>query len=63
MGASFGDRGAEKELDLRKWTWCEEDRHLFTTTPWDGGFRWFRAKNVICLEQYRRKLAKRDERR
>jgi hypothetical protein len=38
--------------DLQTWTWPEEDRHLFTAAPWDGGFRWFKADNVVCLEQY-----------
>jgi hypothetical protein len=38
---------------LRTYTWPEEDRHLFTTAPWDGGFRWFRSENVIPIERYR----------
>jgi len=46
---------AQLQDDLRRWTFPEEDRHLFTTTPWDGcSFRWFRATNIVCLEQYRR---------
>ena len=32
----------------------EEDRARLTTTPWQGGYRWFRAPNVICLEKARR---------
>jgi hypothetical protein len=43
--------------DLREWTFPEEDRALYTTTPWRGEFRWFRASNVVCLEQWRRKKA------
>jgi hypothetical protein len=39
---------------LQKFTWPEEDRHLFTTAAWDGGYRWFRSPNVVCLEKYRR---------
>jgi hypothetical protein len=35
-------------------TFPEEDRHLYTSKPWDGGYRWFRSPNVVCLEQYRR---------
>ena len=62
MNILNGGRGAEEEFDLWKWTWCEEDRHLFTTAQWDGGFRWFRAKNVVCLEQYRRELATNEHR-
>jgi hypothetical protein len=34
-------------------TFPEEDRHLHTSAPWDGGYRWFRSANVICLEKYR----------
>jgi hypothetical protein len=26
---------------MRAITPPEEDRHLFTSAPWDGGYRWF----------------------
>ena len=42
------------ESFLRLVTFPEEDRHLFTTAPWKGEFRWFRSPNVIPLERYRR---------
>jgi hypothetical protein len=46
------------ELKLRDWTFSEEDRHLFTTTPWKPGeYRWFRSRNVVPIEQWRRKQA------
>jgi hypothetical protein len=32
----------------------EEDRSKLRTAPWEGGYRWFRAPNVICLEKARR---------
>jgi hypothetical protein len=32
----------------------EEERAKYTTVKWDGGYRWFRSANVICLEKYRR---------
>jgi len=32
----------------------EEDRARLITAPWQGGYRWFRAPNVICLEKARR---------
>jgi hypothetical protein len=49
---AFWDRPDEEvQRDL---TFCEEDRHLFTSTPWNGGFRWFRSPNVVCLEKRRR---------
>jgi hypothetical protein len=53
---------ADDETFMRKLTVPEEDRHLYTTAPWDGGFRWFRSSNVVCLEQYRRKHRKLNER-
>jgi hypothetical protein len=31
----------------------EEDRALFTTAKWDGGYRWFRSPKIIDLETYR----------
>jgi hypothetical protein len=34
---------------------AEEDRRpLMPNTPWQGGYRWFRSPNVICLEKARR---------
>lgn len=33
---------------------AEEDRRRLTTAQWQGGFRWFRAPNVICLEKARK---------
>jgi hypothetical protein len=32
----------------------EEDRHLLTSMPWKGGYRWFRSPNVIPIERWRR---------
>ena len=43
----------EGETFLRRFVVPEEDRHLFTTTPWTGGFRWFRSANILPLERYR----------
>ena len=42
---------------LRQWTFPEEDRRLYTTQPWKGGYRWFRSSNVVPIEQARQKLA------
>jgi hypothetical protein len=44
----------DDEAFLRRLIFPEEDRHLFTTAPWRGGYRWFRSPNVVCLEKYRR---------
>jgi hypothetical protein len=32
----------------------EEDRRILSPIPWQGGYRWFRSPNVICLEKARR---------
>jgi hypothetical protein len=32
----------------------EEDRLALTRLPWQGGYRWFRSANVVCLEKARR---------
>jgi hypothetical protein len=32
----------------------EEDRVRYTPAKWEGGYRWFRSPNVVCLEKYRR---------
>jgi hypothetical protein len=42
---------------MREITPAEEDRHLFTSAPWRGGYRWFRSPNVVCLEQYARAVS------
>jgi hypothetical protein len=42
------------ETFMREITPAEEDRHLFTSAPWRGGYRWYRSPNVICLEQFGR---------
>jgi hypothetical protein len=48
-------REDDDEAFLRRLTFPEEDRALFTSVPWRGGFRWFRSPNVICLERERRR--------
>jgi hypothetical protein len=40
---------------LKNHIWPEEDRHLFTSVQWSGGYRWFRSPNVVPLEQYRKR--------
>jgi hypothetical protein len=37
----------------RQLTIPEEDRAKFMSVGWEGGYRWFRSPNVICLEKYR----------
>ena len=34
----------------------QEDR-MRLGIPWQGGYRWFRSPNVVCLEQWRQKKA------
>jgi hypothetical protein len=36
----------------------EEDRARLPLARWEGGYRWFRAPNIICLEKARRLRAK-----
>ena len=43
--------GQDQADFLRLVTFPEEDRHLYTSTPWSGGFRWFRSPNVIPIER------------
>jgi hypothetical protein len=44
----------DDEKFFREVVFPEEDRYLFTTAPWRGEFRWFRAPNVVPLEYFRR---------
>jgi hypothetical protein len=37
----------------------EEDRPLFTTAKWEGGYRWFRSPKILDLESYRHEHLKR----
>jgi len=45
---------AKDEAFLRQVVFPEEDRRLFTTVPWSGGFRWFRSPNIVPIERWRR---------
>ena len=38
----------------RSVTLPEEDRPKYTSVRWQGGYRWFRSPNVVCLEKARR---------
>jgi hypothetical protein len=44
----------EEEESLRRYILSEEDRATLTGERWNGGYRWFRSENVVCLEHYRR---------
>jgi hypothetical protein len=44
------------EAFLRGLVVPEEDRHLFTTVPWRGEFRWFRSPNIVPIERARRRF-------
>jgi hypothetical protein len=47
------DQDEEDEAFLRRVIFAEEDRSLYTSTPWRGGYRWFRSPNVVPIEQWR----------
>jgi hypothetical protein len=38
----------------RSITLPEEDRARYRSVAWEGGYRWFRSPNIICLEKARR---------
>ena len=38
------------EAFLRGLVFPEEDRRLFTSAAWSGGFRWFRWPDVVPIE-------------
>jgi hypothetical protein len=45
------------KLDNEFWrniVFPEEERCLYTSAPWNGGYRWFKSENVICIEHYRK---------
>jgi hypothetical protein len=44
----------EEHAFARQLTIPEEDRAKYTSMKWQGGYRWFRSPNVICLEKARR---------
>jgi hypothetical protein len=44
----------QDEEFFRQVVFAEEDRRLFTTAPWHGGFRWFRSPNVVPIERWQR---------
>jgi hypothetical protein len=44
----------QDESFLRSVVFPEEDRHVFTTAPWRGEYRWFRSLNVVPIEHWRR---------
>jgi hypothetical protein len=45
----------EDEKFLRQLVFPEEDRHRFTSAPWRGEFRWFRAGNIVPIEYWCRR--------
>ena len=48
------ERSTDDDEFFRALIFPEEDRALFTTAAWSGGFRWFKSSNVVCIEKYRR---------
>jgi hypothetical protein len=43
----------DDEAFLRRIIFPEEDRRRYTSTPWRGGYRWFRSANIVDLQRYR----------
>jgi hypothetical protein len=44
----------QKHAFARRIILPEEDRARLTASRWEGGYRWFRATNIICLEKARK---------
>ena len=43
----------EDEQFMRSLVFPEEDRAKYMPrVKWDGGYRWFRSPNVVCIERY-----------
>jgi hypothetical protein len=49
---------ADEETFMRNLVAPEEERHLYGMPPYSGGFRWFKAPNIICLEKVRKQKLK-----
>jgi hypothetical protein len=44
----------DDEAFMRSLIRPEEDRRrLHPGVAWEGGFRWFRSPNIVCMERYR----------
>ena len=46
----------QEETFLRGLIIPEEDRRLFTTPTWSGGYRWFRSPDIVPMEYYQRPI-------
>jgi hypothetical protein len=47
----------EEETYLQTFVFPIEDRHRYTTEPWQGtAYRWFRSPNITPIEHWRRRI-------
>jgi hypothetical protein len=54
LAAALAEYEAENEF-VRQVLLPVEDRiRYMPQAKWEGGYRWFRSPNVVCLEKYRR---------
>jgi hypothetical protein len=54
LADALAEYEAEHEF-ARQVTLPVEDRATYMpTAKWEGGYRWFKAANVVCLEKVRR---------
>jgi hypothetical protein len=51
---TVGHQEEDEDAFWRKLVLPQEDR-MRLGIPWHGGYRWFRASNVVPIEQWRRK--------
>jgi hypothetical protein len=49
------DEYEDEDTFWRKLVLPQEER-MRLGIPWNGGYRWFRSPNVVCLQQWRRKM-------
>jgi hypothetical protein len=52
-------RSRTRDTLWQKLVMSEETRRLCPSAPvWDGGYRWFRSRNVVDLQNYRSPIEK-----
>ena len=54
LAAALSEYEAEHEFVRRVLPPVEDRIRYMPQAKWEGGYRWFRASNVVCLEKYRR---------
>ena len=53
LSAVLAKYESEHALERRFLLPVEDQLRLMPGAPWQGGYRWFRSANIICLEKIR----------